>query len=283
MLFNDFYGMKTLIERFLNPNLLENLKKSEKEEDKLEVEKSTLFNRIIIKVMPSIMVKTYMEKGVNIFNINTENKEEYDKSCTYLGDLFGFSLALNNAVNLAAYKFKTDSYGTITNKIMNHFLIRLTRETWLFANKMTYAFNRLGKVLLKPGFKNNDILVRVKAKFVVDVFGEMDEYRDDVYLQPKEELNKCKSLLDKMLFLLNEAGLVGLDQNFENLWCWVDAAEINKGDVTNIIHKSVAGFQINIQDKNLTGLLTINFDNSFTTCQETITRIDKDLIDGQYR
>lgn len=49
MLFNDFYGMKTLIERFLNPNLLENLKKSEKEEDKLEVEKSTLFNRIIIK------------------------------------------------------------------------------------------------------------------------------------------------------------------------------------------------------------------------------------------
>lgn len=139
MLFKDFNGAIKLIERFLNPDLVEKLKNSTKEEDKVEYEISTMYNKIINKVMPSIMIKVFLEKGTSILKCNTSSKEEMEKSCVYISDLLGFTFALNNAVNLAKAKFKVDAYGSITRKIENNMLIKLTRETWAFADKFEAA------------------------------------------------------------------------------------------------------------------------------------------------
>ena len=122
MLFKDFSEAFLLIRRFLNPNLMEQLKNSDKEEDRLEYEKSMMYNRIINKVMPTAMVKVFLEKGESILNGDTSSREAFEISCIYLGDLLGFTLALNNATNMAKVKFKVDSYGSISRRIESFFI-----------------------------------------------------------------------------------------------------------------------------------------------------------------
>ena len=69
MLFKDFNGAIKLIERFLNPDLVEKLKNSTKEEDKVEYEKSVMYNKIINKIMPLAMIKVFLEKGTSILKL----------------------------------------------------------------------------------------------------------------------------------------------------------------------------------------------------------------------
>ena len=168
MLFKNFNGALKLIERFLHPELVEHLKNSDKEEDKVEYEISVMYSKLINKVMPAAMIKIYLEKGKSILKCNTSNKEEMEKSCVYIADLLGFTFALNNAVNLAKAKYKVDAYGSITRKIENSMLIRLTRETWSFADRFGASIYKISKILNAPVYDYNLMIIILYLEIMID-------------------------------------------------------------------------------------------------------------------
>lgn len=289
MLFKNFNEAILLIRRFLNPELVEQLKNSTNEEDKIEYEKSSMYNRIITKVMPSAMIKVFQEKGESILDGDASTKEAFDASCTYFGDLLGFTFALNNAVNMAKTKFKVDAYGSISRRIESFFLIRLTRETWMFSERINIIFNRIGRVLLKPNFIDNNILIKVRNEDNDNpIFA--NENKDVAsmpvkFIHVKHDFDKMSTVFHKILYILNKFTLNGLDEVIENFWGWIDNAAVNDGimDMTDM-NNSTKEMPVKIADKSIKGIIMVNLDIHSTDTKIALYKAERDTIsDGQYR
>lgn len=289
MLFKNFNEAILLIRRFLNPELVEKLKNSTKEEDKIEYEKSSMYNRIITKVMPSAMIKVFQEKGESILDGDASTKEAFDASCTYFGDLLGFTFALNNAANMAKTKFKVDAYGSISRRIESFFLIRLTRETWMFSERINIIFNRIGRVLLKPNFIDNNILIKVRNEDNDNpIFA--NENKDVAsmpvkFIHVKHDFDKMSTVFHKILYILNKFTLNGLDEVIENFWGWIDNASVNDGimDMSDM-NNSAKEMPVKISDKSIKGIIMVNLDVNSTDTKIALYKAERDTIsDGQYR
>ena len=270
MLFKNFNEAILLIRRFLNPELVEQLKNSTKEEDKIEYEKSSMYNRIITKVMPSAMIKVFQEKGESILDGDASTKEAFDVSCTYFGDLLGFTFALNNAVNMAKTKFKVDAYGSISRRIESF-------------------FNRIGRVLLKPNFIDNNILIKVRNEDNDNpIFA--NENKDVAsmpvkFIHVKHDFDKMSTVFHKILYILNKFTLNGLDEVIENFWGWIDNAAVNDGimDITDM-NNSAKEMPVKISDKSIKGVIMVNLDVHSTDTKIALYKAERDNIsDGQYR
>lgn len=285
MLFKNFNGALKLIERFLHPELVEHLKNSDKEEDKVEYEISVMYSKLINKVMPAAMIKIYLEKGKSILKCNTSNKEEMEKSCVYIADLLGFTFALNNAVNLAKAKYKVDAYGSITRKIENSMLIRLTRETWSFADRFGASIYKISKILNAPVYESNDILIKTRLQSDDNggIFGNYDRQADSEIIKAKEAFDKLHNVFDKVFYIFNSIEYTGLDQQIDSVWCWIDHSQVNDG-IRTIGYETKGGISVAIEDKSIKGILYTSFDVSVSDTMMVLYRLEKSaVVDGQYR
>jgi hypothetical protein len=285
MLFKDFNGAIKLIERFVHPELVEHLKNSTKEEDKVEYEISVMYNKLINKVMPAAMIKVYLEKGKSLLKCNTSSKEEMEKSCVYISDLLGFTFALNNAVNLAKAKYKVDAYGSITRKIENSMLIRLTRETWSFAERFGAAIYKVSKVLNHHNYTSNDLLIKIRLRTDnTDIFGGYDRESEGELIKAKEVFSKYDNVFDKVFHIFNRVAIVGLDQQIDSYWAWIDHSQVNDG-IRTIGYENKGGISINIEDSHtIKGILYASFDISMSDTAMILYRLEKStVVDGQYR
>ena len=289
MLFKDFNEAILLVRRFLNPELMEKLKNSTKEEDKIEYEKSSMYNKLITKVMPAAMIKVFQEKGESILDGDSSTKDAFDMSCVYFGDLLGFTFALNNVTNMAKDKFKVDSYGSISRRIESFFLIRLTRETWQFSDRINTIFDRIGRILLKPAYIDNNLLIKVKNNENDDPIFANDKVNNSAmsakYMAVKHDFDKMKTVFHKILYILNNYTIKGLDGVIDNIWGWIDNAAVNNGimDMKDM-NSSAAELPIKISDKSIKGLIIVNFDIVYNDTKMALYRAEKDLMpDGQYR
>lgn len=284
MIFKDFNGALKLIERFLHPELVEHLKNSTKEEDKVEYEISVMYNKLINKVMPAAMIKVYLEKGKSILKCNTSSKEEMEKSCVYIADLLGFTFALNNAVNLAKAKYKVDAYGSITRKIENSMLIRLTRETWAFSDRFGSSIYKISKILMNPNYKSNDLLVKIRLQSDNSaIFGDYDRETDSEIIKAKEVFDKLDNVFDKVFFIYGKIDIVGLDQQIDSIWCWIDHSQVNDG-IRTLGYETKGGISVNVADESIKGVLYTSFDISVSDTMMILYRLEKNAVaDGQYR
>ena len=185
-----------------------------------------------------------------------------EKSCVYISDLLGFTFALNNAVNLAKTKFKVDAYGSITRKIENSMLIKLTRETWAFADKFEPAIYKVSKVFNHPDYASNDLLIKIRLRHDnYDIFGEYDRDSEGELIKAKDTFNKLDNIFDKVFHIFNRSIIVGLDQQIDSFYIWIDHGQVNDG-IRTIGYENKGGICINIEDHTIKGILYVSFDTS---------------------
>ncbi len=246
---------------------------------------SVMYNKLINKVMPAAMIKIYLEKGKSILKCNTSNKEEMEKSCVYIADLLGFTFALNNAVNLAKAKYKVDAYGSITRKIENSMLIRLTRETWSFADRFGASIYKISKILNAPVYESNDILIKTRLQSDDNntIFGNYDRQTDSDIIKAKEKFDKLHNVFDKVFYIFNSIEYAGLDQQIDSVWTWIDHSQVNDG-IRTIGYETKGGISVAIEDKSIKGILYTSFDISVSDTMMVLYRLEKSaVVDGQYR